>query len=180
MARHVMLQVINTANICCERDVFHRDIKLENLLLNPDTMEVKLIDFGCSAIMKKTAFKVFSGTKAYQPPEIRFQGRYHVKPMTVWSLGILLFEMLCEDHPTAHDLNTISANIWTNSDLSQGHKTENINKQLQSRLSCCSVHPSPQVSYCEAGKKITGKEVRASTQSCCKILLEKQPTRTSP
>ncbi|KAL0172183.1 hypothetical protein M9458_032494, partial [Cirrhinus mrigala] len=45
-ARKVMRQVIEAANICVTRGVFHRDIKMENLLVNQDTMEVKLIDFG--------------------------------------------------------------------------------------------------------------------------------------
>ncbi len=57
-ARHVMRQVIHAANICSKRGVFHRDIKLQNLL---DTMEVKLIDSGCGALMKNSAFKSFSG-----------------------------------------------------------------------------------------------------------------------
>ncbi|KAL0188569.1 hypothetical protein M9458_015668, partial [Cirrhinus mrigala] len=56
-ARRVMWQVVRAANVCCENGVFHRDIKLENLLVNPDTMEVKLIDFGCGALMKKSAYK---------------------------------------------------------------------------------------------------------------------------
>ncbi|XP_026113204.1 serine/threonine-protein kinase pim-1-like [Carassius auratus] len=52
MARNVMSQVIHASKICCERGVFHRDIKLENLIVNPDTLEVKLIDFGCGTLMK--------------------------------------------------------------------------------------------------------------------------------
>ncbi len=60
-ARDIMRQVIDAAKTCCERGVFHRDIKLENLLVNQDTMEVKLIDFGCGALMKNSAFKVFHG-----------------------------------------------------------------------------------------------------------------------
>ncbi|XP_039542937.1 serine/threonine-protein kinase pim-3-like [Pimephales promelas] len=62
-ARHVMRQVIHAAQISCKRGVLHLDIKLENLLVNHKTMEVKLTDFGCGALMKKTAFKVFSGTE---------------------------------------------------------------------------------------------------------------------
>ncbi len=48
-ARKVMWQAIEAANVCIIRGVFHRDIKMENLLVNQDTMEVKLIDFGCGA-----------------------------------------------------------------------------------------------------------------------------------
>ncbi|XP_043101689.1 serine/threonine-protein kinase pim-2-like [Puntigrus tetrazona] len=118
-ARYVMRQVICAAKACFEKGVFHRDIKPENLLVNPDTMEVKLIDFGCGALMKKSAFKDFCGTEQYFPPEYKFKGTYHAKPMTVWSLGIVLFEMVCGDFPTAGDLYLIAANIWTRPGLSQ-------------------------------------------------------------
>ncbi|XP_016328357.1 serine/threonine-protein kinase pim-2-like [Sinocyclocheilus anshuiensis] len=118
-ARHVMRQVIRAANVCCENGVYHRDIKPENLLVNQDTMEVKLIHFGCGALMKESAFKFFCGTREYIPPEFKLTGKYHAKPMTVWSLGILLFEMVCGDFPTAKDLYMTAANIWTKPGLSQ-------------------------------------------------------------
>ncbi|XP_073803207.1 uncharacterized protein pimr169 isoform X5 [Danio rerio] len=57
--RHIMRQAIHAVSVCFDRGVFHRDIKLENLLVNPDTLEVKLIDFGCGAIVKKSGYKVF-------------------------------------------------------------------------------------------------------------------------
>ncbi|KAL1259397.1 hypothetical protein QQF64_009974 [Cirrhinus molitorella] len=118
-ARKVMWQVIEAANVCVKRGVFHRDIKMENLLVNQDTMEVKLIDFGCGAQMKKFGYEVFSGTKAYCPPEVTVNGRYHAKPTTVWSLGILLFMMACGYYPTDYDLDLISKRKWTRSGLSQ-------------------------------------------------------------
>ncbi|XP_050971855.1 serine/threonine-protein kinase pim-2-like [Labeo rohita] len=118
-ARRVMWQVVRAANVCCENGVFHRDIKLENLLVNPDTMEVKLIDFGCGALLKKSAYKVFCGTREYFPPEFNFTGKYQAKPMTVWSLGILLFEMVCGFLPAAEDLFMTAANIWSSPGLSQ-------------------------------------------------------------
>ncbi len=58
-AQHVMRQVIRATKVCCDNGVLHRDIKPENLLVNQDTMEVKMIDFVCGAFMKKSAFKVF-------------------------------------------------------------------------------------------------------------------------
>uniref|UniRef100_A0A671SKQ1 non-specific serine/threonine protein kinase n=1 Tax=Sinocyclocheilus anshuiensis TaxID=1608454 RepID=A0A671SKQ1_9TELE len=111
-ARNIMRQVIDAAKTCCERGVFHRDLKLENLLVNQDTMEVKLIDFRCGALMKNSAFKSFSGTRAYCPPEVKANGRYHAKPTLVWTLGILLFAMVCGHFPTDLDLNMISENNW--------------------------------------------------------------------
>ncbi|XP_018974725.2 serine/threonine-protein kinase pim-2-like isoform X1 [Cyprinus carpio] len=118
-ARNIMRQVIEAANVCVKRGVFHRDIKMENLLVNQDTMEVKLIDFGCGAQMKRFGYDVFSGTKAYCPPEVTVNGKYHAKPTTVWSLGILLFMMACGYYPTEYDLDLISKRSWTRPGLSQ-------------------------------------------------------------
>ncbi|KAG1925410.1 serine/threonine-protein kinase pim-2-like [Pimephales promelas] len=114
-----MRQAVRAAQISCKRGVFHRDIKLENFLVNLDTMEVKLIDFGCGALMKNTAFDVFSGTELYCPPEVEFYGKYYAKPTTVWSLGILLFAMVCGAYPSDSDLYMINSNIWSSPGLSQ-------------------------------------------------------------
>lgn len=59
--REIMVQVVRAARHCCDRGVLHRDIKPENLLINPKTMEVKLIDFGCGALMQDTPYKHYSG-----------------------------------------------------------------------------------------------------------------------
>lgn len=46
MARIIMWQVVKAALHCRRNGVLHRDIKEDNILLNPETLEVKLIDFG--------------------------------------------------------------------------------------------------------------------------------------
>jgi proto-oncogene serine/threonine-protein kinase Pim-1 len=59
--------------------VVHRDIKDENVILNRDTGEVKLIDFGCGTLLKEAPFRDFSGTPEFYPPEW-FQRRvYHAR-----------------------------------------------------------------------------------------------------
>lgn len=60
-ARVIMGQTIQAAQVCCARGVFHRDIKLENLLINPRTLRVKLIDFGCGDLLKDSAYHQYSG-----------------------------------------------------------------------------------------------------------------------
>ncbi|XP_053479085.1 serine/threonine-protein kinase pim-1-like [Ictalurus furcatus] len=51
----IIKQVIHAACHWHDRGVLHRDIKEGNLLLNPQTFEVKLIDFGCGELLKNTA-----------------------------------------------------------------------------------------------------------------------------
>ncbi|XP_042633577.1 uncharacterized protein LOC109071917 [Cyprinus carpio] len=109
-AQYIMWQIIYAANFCCNRGIFHRDIKLANLIVNPTTLEIKLIDFGCGDLMKDSGYSTYSGTKPYFPPEYHDRGRYHAKPATVFSLGVLLFGMLHGRFPTAKDLHCLGNN----------------------------------------------------------------------
>ncbi|XP_067246844.1 serine/threonine-protein kinase pim-2-like [Chanodichthys erythropterus] len=119
LARIIMGEVAFAAQICCQRGVLHRDIKPENLLINPDTLEVKLVDFGCGDFLTSAGYTSFAGTKAYCPPKYEMYGVYHGEPATVWSLGILLFLILFWQFPSRRDLRMISKNIWENDGLSQ-------------------------------------------------------------
>ncbi|XP_056108716.1 serine/threonine-protein kinase pim-1 [Rhinichthys klamathensis goyatoka] len=118
VARLVMWQVTHAANVCSARGVLHRDIKMENLLINPETLEIKLIDFGCGDLLKESAYNQFCGTEDYCPPEFRTEGRYHGNPATVWSLGVLLFRMVCGHFPEPIELLAIYTGIWNQSGLS--------------------------------------------------------------
>lgn len=60
-ARVVMRQVVQAARHCCERGVFHRDIKAGNLLFNPETLQVKLIDFGCGDLLMDKPYETYAG-----------------------------------------------------------------------------------------------------------------------
>ncbi|KAI4892575.1 hypothetical protein NFI96_008644, partial [Prochilodus magdalenae] len=119
MARIIMRQSVLAASQCHKRGVLHRDIKLENLLINPDTLELKLIDFGCGDFIKKSGFDSFAGTVEYCPPEFFLQGRYHAGPATVWSLGVLLFATVCGDLPFADNREIIGGRLHFRDGLSR-------------------------------------------------------------
>ncbi|XDV30791.1 hypothetical protein PO909_033635, partial [Leuciscus waleckii] len=117
-ARRIMAQATTAAHVCCRRGVFHRDVKLENLLINTETLEVKLIDFGCGDLLQEAGYERFSGTISYRPPEHYTEGKYHGKPATVWSLGVLLFLLVCGRFPGPKDRQTIEDDIWSDPGLS--------------------------------------------------------------
>ncbi|RXN28659.1 serine threonine- kinase pim-2-like protein [Labeo rohita] len=119
LVRDIMRHATQAARTCCRRGVFHGDIKLENFLVSKDTLQVKLIDFGCGDLMRKSAYTTLYGTMEYYPPEFRVKGKYHAKSALSWSLGVILFTMLCGRFPTAEDLQKTELKLWSEPGLSK-------------------------------------------------------------
>ena len=97
--RDVIRQVIEVLIHLRSVGLDHRDIKDENVLYNPQTRHIKLIDFGSASPLSDTAYSRFQGTEGCVPPEFYLQGSYESGPAAVWSIGCLAYTMLSRNPP---------------------------------------------------------------------------------
>ncbi|XP_051888451.1 testis-specific serine/threonine-protein kinase 1-like [Pristis pectinata] len=104
VSRKMFRQLALAVKHCHELGVVHRDLKCENLLLDKD-FNVKLSDFGfakrCSTDDQGRPLlsKTFCGSAAYAAPEVLQGIPYQPKVYDVWSLGVILFIMVCGSMP---------------------------------------------------------------------------------
>jgi serine/threonine protein kinase len=98
-AKRIIRQITEGLKYCHSRCITHRDIKLENLLLDSHK-SMKIIDFGFSTcIPNDKKIKIFCGTPSYMAPEIVLKTEYTGPPADIWAVGVLMFTILCGQFP---------------------------------------------------------------------------------
>ncbi|KRZ67396.1 Maternal embryonic leucine zipper kinase [Trichinella papuae] len=96
-ARHFFRQIVAAVVFVHEQGFAHRDLKPENLLLTDD-LRLKLIDFGLCAKPEyglQDSLNTCCGSPAYAAPEIISGKAYYGNETDVWSMGVLLYTLLC-------------------------------------------------------------------------------------
>jgi serine/threonine-protein kinase len=105
--------VANALDYAHSKGIVHRDIKPANIMYIKDTKNVKVTDFGIARITSssKTKTGVILGTPSYMSPE-QISGHKVDGRSDIFSLGVVLFEMLTGEKPfTAEDLTSLMYKI---------------------------------------------------------------------
>ena len=111
------LQILESIKFLHSNKIIHRDIKLENFLIENNTI-IKLIDFGCCVLLTEDEPKRLSicGTHLYMSPELINSQPYDYC-VDIWALGVLFFELLHGYSPFGKrddNYNIIYGNILIN------------------------------------------------------------------
>lgn len=94
IAKYIFKQIVLGLQYIHSKGIVHRDIKLDNILIDLDN-NIKICDFGVSKkIRKGESMTEQCGTPAYIAPEILKNKGYEGFGVDIWSAGVVLYAML--------------------------------------------------------------------------------------
>ena len=110
-ARKYFKQIVQAIQYCHELHVVHRDLKPENVVFFQRLGLVKLTDFGFSNKFDPgEQLQTSCGSLAYSAPEILLGDSYDAPAVDIWSLGVILYMLVCGAAPfqEANDSETLT------------------------------------------------------------------------
>ncbi|XP_039249705.2 uncharacterized protein LOC120327312 isoform X1 [Styela clava] len=110
-AKEYFAQILCAISYCHKMHVVHRDLKPENVVFFESQGLVKLTDFGFSNRYDPgKKLSTSCGSLAYSAPEILLGEEYDAPAVDVWSLGVILYMLVCGEAPfnEANDSETLT------------------------------------------------------------------------
>eukprot|EP00041_Stephanoeca_diplocostata_P018530 m.388027 g.388027 ORF g.388027 m.388027 type:complete len:520 (-) comp21042_c0_seq1:200-1759(-) len=124
--RQYLWQIISAVEFCHSRNVIHRDVKPENILVSKEGI-VKLCDFGFARIVASAAIGEvhtdYVATRWYRAPELLVGDITYGKSVDVWAIGCLLAEMLTAEpmFPGDSDIDQLHHIVKCLGNLTRSH-----------------------------------------------------------
>ena len=118
-ASSIMSQIANGVKYLHKYGIVHRDLKPDNIMITQqnDFGIIKIMDFGLSKIVSTQEKMVDGyGTLSYVAPEVLLRTPYN-KEVDIWSMGVILYYMLCGHLPFKGNKEVVIAEKIVNDDL---------------------------------------------------------------
>ncbi|RKP24964.1 kinase-like domain-containing protein, partial [Syncephalis pseudoplumigaleata] len=99
VARKFLRQMVSAVDYCHRNSIVHRDLKIENILIS-SSGSIKLIDFGLANLYSpRSQLNTFCGSLYFAAPELLNARPYIGPEVDIWSLGIVLYVLVCGKVP---------------------------------------------------------------------------------
>jgi serine/threonine protein kinase len=94
----IMKQILNGLDYLHENGIMHRDLKPENILIDPESLCIKLCDFGCAKRVGGVDNTPYIVSRYYRAPELVYGTHIYSTEIDIWAAGCILME-LCIGKP---------------------------------------------------------------------------------
>ena len=94
--KFIIYQILKALKFIHSADIIHRDLKPSNIFINSDC-HVKLGDFGLARTLEHKMGSIvteYVATRWYRAPEMILSGQKYGKPIDMWSVGCILYELI--------------------------------------------------------------------------------------
>jgi len=98
--KNIFRQLTSAVAYLHSKKVNHRDIKLDNIVYDPEKKQIKLIDFGFSKkIDPQKSERLYCGTPSYMSPEAILKEEFKTLSADIWAMGVVHFALLFFEFP---------------------------------------------------------------------------------